>query len=116
MERGFAAELAVHTLFPAALRLAGPGRIDEHNPQDVLIFDAGKHSFHGEPLAQFYAQDILELDWARDYMMDPEVARMAVEFEDFQSIFAGEEHEVLEVYSKADLTTTESDSQWADAS
>ena len=48
--------------------------------------------------------------------MDPELAESPAEFEAFQAIFEPEHSDITEAYSKADLTTTESDSQWADAS
>ena len=40
MARAFVAEVALQSVFPAAVLLTGPGRIDEHNPQEMLIFDA----------------------------------------------------------------------------
>jgi hypothetical protein len=116
MSRSNAALVQVERLFPWVLDLVGPGSLDEHNPQDALIFDAGKHSLRGEPLADFYAREIWEMDWARDYLMDMEVVEMASEFDGFAEISSLAEMIEEEVYNKADLTTIESDSGWADAS
>jgi hypothetical protein len=98
----------------AALWLVGPGHLDEHNPQDSLIFDAGKHSFSDEPLLRFYAEDIWALDWVRDYLMDEDVAKMTMEVDEFQNMFTREDAEEEEIYNKSDLTQIESDAQWAD--
>jgi hypothetical protein len=98
----------------AALWLAGPGHLDEHNPQDSLIFDAGKHAFTDEPLLRFYAEDIWALDWVRDYLMDEDVAKMTMEVDEFQNMFTREDAEEEEIYNKSDLTQIESDAQWAD--
>jgi hypothetical protein len=109
-----AVQVSLLRLFPGVLDLIGPGSLDEHNPQDALIFDAGKHALQAELLAQFYAHDIWEMDWARDYLMDTEVVTMAADREDFKQMFDLQEMVEEEIYNKADLTTIESDASWAD--
>jgi hypothetical protein len=109
-----ASRCAVPGYYAPALRLMGPGRMDEHNPQLALIFDAGKHSFRGEPLVHFYREEMGDMDWLRDYLMDDETAAMASDVADFSAMFHDDEAEENEVYNKSDLTTIESDSGWAD--
>lgn len=102
---------AAPALDAAMLRLFGPGRLDEYNPQGVLIFDAGKFSFRGDPLGHFYSADAPELDWMRDYFIGMSQDDLIGEEPDFASL-AKPSAEEEEAYNKADMVTTASDPGW----
>ena len=76
----------------------------------ALIFDAGKDCAAGDPLARFYAEEILELDWLRDYVMDENLAALGHDLAEGFKL----EDEIDEVYNKADLTTVAADGNWAE--
>ena len=108
---GGIAVTAMVTMLPAALRVNGPGRVDDESVQRVLIFDAGNVRDWGDALTHFYTEDLAELDWLRDYVMD---TALVVQPDDHVGVFkvGGEEED--ELYVKDALTNIEADSGWAD--
>jgi hypothetical protein len=96
----------------AAVALRGPGALRDIDVPGALIFDAGKACGHTDLLAQFYAEEMSALDWLHDYVMDDELKTLQAQEEFANGVVTDEEAE--ELYNKADLTTIQSDGNWAE--
>jgi hypothetical protein len=97
---------------PVALLAVGPGLLDDHNMPQAFIFDAGRSCGSENPLLRFYAEEMVELDWLRDYLMDTRLATLLKSEDDF--IIPAEE-ELEDTYQKDALTNIDADAGWADS-
>jgi hypothetical protein len=96
----------------AAVALRGPGALREGDVAGALIFDAGKNVAGADLLAQFYSEELYALDWLHDYVMNDELKTLQDDEIAFGVIT---EEEAEEIYNKADLTSIQSDGDWADS-
>ena len=97
---------------PVALLSVGPGLLDDHTVAQAFIFDAGRSCGSENPLLRFYAEEMVELDWLRDYLMDTRLATLLKSEDDY--IIRAEE-ELDDVYQKDALTNIDADAGWADS-
>lgn len=104
-----AVSVAARGGFPAGFSLFGPG-LPGDRVTDVLIFNAGRECGFDDALARFYAEEMSALDWLRDYLMDDHLATIP---NDFEALFKVEE-EIEDAYNKSDLTTVQTDGNWAE--
>ncbi len=91
---------------PAAIALRGPGRLGEDGPQSVMLFDAGESCRSRDMVIRFFAEEIDQLLWLEDYMMDPTLLAVGAAEVDAPP---GIEEEDESLYMKDVLTTTDTD-------